>query len=180
MPSLPPPRTPGRYAVALVCLGNICRSPMADVVLSDRIDAARLGDRVVVNSSGTGPWHVGRPMDARAAAALTAAGLDPSRHVARQFAASWYAEHDLVLTMDRANLAEVRSLLSGEDGVADRVRLFRDFDPAVPSGGSTGAEVPDPYYGGNDGFQEVLSMVTRTADAIVAELSAVLGRAADR
>ncbi|MDZ5661140.1 low molecular weight protein-tyrosine-phosphatase [Nocardioides sp. S-58] len=157
-PQLPPPRTPGRYRIALVCLGNICRSPTAHVVLERRLVEAGLADRVEVASSGTGGWHVGNPMDDRAAATLTAAGYDPSRHRARQYDASWPEAYDLVLVMDEANLADVL-------GRTDRVGLFRDFDPIDP-----GAEVPDPYYGGADGFEEVLAMVERTSDAIVTAL----------
>ena len=76
MPTLPAPRQHGRYRIALVCLGNICRSPMAHVVLESRLADAGLDDRVEVASSGTGGWHVGKPMDSRAAASLTAAGYD--------------------------------------------------------------------------------------------------------
>jgi protein-tyrosine phosphatase len=144
--------------VALVCLGNICRSPTAHVVLEERLDEARLGDRVVVHSSGTGGWHVGGPMDDRAAAALAEAGYDPSRHRARQYDDSWLAAHDLVLAMDADNLADL-------GGRSERVGMFRDFDPVDP-----GADVPDPYYGGRDGFVVVLTMVERTVDALVAEL----------
>ncbi|NHC21959.1 low molecular weight phosphotyrosine protein phosphatase [Nocardioides sp. IC4_145] len=161
---LPAPRTPGRYSVALVCLGNICRSPMADVVLSARLEGAGLAGRVRVVSSGTGGWHVGNPMDERAAATLAAAGYDATRHRAQQFAPTWLDEHDLVLAMDRSNLADV-------GGASERVRLFRDLDPVAP-----GSEVPDPYYGGDDGFEEVLDMVERTADAITAALQRLLGR----
>lgn len=156
--SLPPPRTPGRYSIALVCLGNICRSPTADVVLTERVDEAGLAGRVAVVSSGTGDWHVGNPMDQRAAATLAAAGYDPSRHRARHWSTAWLEEHDLVLAMDRANLADI-------GGAGDRVRLFRAFDPVDPGG-----EVPDPYYGGDDGFREVLTMVERTCAAIVGGL----------
>jgi protein-tyrosine phosphatase len=162
MSLLPPPRVPGRYAVALVCLGNICRSPTAHVVLEHRLDSAGLGDRVVVHSSGTGDWHLGRPMDRRAAATLTAAGYDPTRHRARQYHPSWADDHDLVLAMDAANLADL-------GGRSERVGLFRDFDPLEP-----GAEVPDPYYGGSDGFAEVLAIVERTCDHLVAELADLL------
>lgn len=158
MPVLPEPHTPGRYRIALVCLGNICRSPMAHVVLESRLADAGLADRVEVASSGTGGWHVGRPMDSRAAASLTAAGYDPSRHLAQQYDASWPTTYDLVLVMDRANLADV-------GGRQERVGMFRDFDPEDPGG-----EVPDPYYGGDDGFEEVLAMVERTSDAVVEEL----------
>ena len=104
---LPPPRTPGRYRIALVCLGNICRSPMAHVVLEQQLADAGLGDAVEVHSSGTGGWHEGNPMDDRAAATLATAGYDPSRHRARTFDAGWHDDHDLVLAMDAANLRDI-------------------------------------------------------------------------
>ncbi|MCW2845413.1 MAG: protein tyrosine phosphatase [Nocardioides sp.] len=174
MPGLPAPRTEGRYRIGLVCLGNICRSPMADVVLSARVEEAGLADCVEVRSSGTGDWHVGHPMDDRAAATLTAAGYDASRHRAQQFGAAWLDDDDLVLAMDGSNLADVVSTGSttggtGSTSESERVRLFRDFDPVDPGG-----EVPDPYYGGASGFEEVLAMVERTAAALVAELHQVL------
>lgn len=167
VPALPPPRTPGRYRIALVCLGNICRSPMADVILTDRVAAAGLDDRVTVASSGTGDWHIGHPMDRRAAALLTSEGYPAdaaSAHRARQVRPSWLTEYDLLLAMDRQNLSDLRDLAHG-DVDPDRVRLFGDFDPATP-----GAEVPDPYYDGEDGFHIVLRMVERTADALVSAL----------
>ena len=166
---LPAPREPGRYAVALVCLGNICRSPMAHVVLEARLHEAGLGDRVSVVSSGTGDWHVGKPMDSRAAATLSTAGYDASRHRAQQYATTWTAEHDLVLAMDGHNLADIADL--SPDHEPGRLRLFRDFDPAEP-----GLDVPDPYYGGASGFEEVLAMVERTSTALVAALTDLLDR----
>ena len=156
---LPPARTPGRYRLGLVCLGNICRSPMAHVVLEERLAQAGLDEVVEVQSSGTGDWHVGEPMDDRAATTLSGAGYDPSRHRARTFPSSWHDELDLLLAMDHANLADV-------GGATDRVRLFGTFDPVEPGG-----EVPDPYYGGPAGFEEVLTMVERTVDALVAALA---------
>ena len=165
---IPAPRTEGAYAVALVCLGNICRSPMAHVVLESRLADAGLDDRVELASSGTGGWHVGNPMDRRAAATLTAAAYDPSRHRARQYDATWPEAYDVVLVMDEANLADV-------GGRTDRIGLFRDLDPTDPGG-----EVPDPYYGGADGFEEVLAMVERTSDAIVAALQPHLADPRDR
>ena len=162
MTQLPAPRHPGRYAVALVCLGNICRSPTAQVVLEQRLAEAGLDDHVVVRSAGTGDWHVGNPMDRRAAATLSAAGYDPSRHRAQQYDDSWADQEDLVLAMDQDNLADL-------GGRSQRVGLFRDFDPADPGG-----EVPDPYYGGADGFAEVLAIIERTSDALVAEIATLL------
>jgi len=159
---LPPQRDSGSYRIAVVCLGNICRSPMAHVVLASRVADAGLD--VSVDSFGTGDWHVGRPMDSRAAATLTAEGYDASRHRARQFTRALVDDFDLVLAMDSDNLADLRAL-----GVDDRLRLFRDFDPAGPG------DVPDPYYGGADRFGEVLAMVERTSDALVGELAGLRG-----
>jgi protein-tyrosine phosphatase len=157
-PRLPAPREPGRYSISFVCLGNICRSPMAAVVLEARLEEAGLAGQVEVSSSGTGDWHVGDPMDERAAGTLTTAGYDASRHRARRFDHAHRSTYDLLLAMDTKNLADV----GGRD---DRTMLFRDFDPVDP-----GADVPDPYYGGPAGFEEVLSMVERTTDAIVTAL----------
>ena len=162
-PSLPEPRDPDRYRIALICLATIVRSPMAAVVLQQRVDDAGLAGRVEVASCGTGDWHVGRPMDPRAAATLTAAGYDATRHRAQQLARTWLDEYDLLLAMDRQNLADVRAHAAPD--TAHRVRLFRDFDPVDPGG-----EVPDPYYGGDAGFEEVLTMVERTSAALVAAL----------
>ena len=165
--AVPAPRTPGRYRLSVVCLGNICRSPMADVVLNARVADAGLDDRVTVVSAGTGDWHVGDAMDRRAAALLTDHGYDASRHRAQQVLAHWLDEHDLVLAMDAANLADLRALAGG---VADseRLRAFRDFDPEGPG------DVPDPYYGGDAGFRDVLAMVERTADEIVRGVEGVV------
>jgi protein-tyrosine phosphatase len=170
---VPPGRTPGTYAVALVCLGNICRSPMADVVLQEHLVRAGLDDRVTVASCGTGDWHVGNRMDRRAAATLDAAGYDPTRHRAQTLDASWFERFDLLLAMDRANLEDVRDLgaaaggsTDGSTGAPDRAMLFRSFDPVEPGG-----EVPDPYYGGDSGFEEVLAMVERTTGALVTALA---------
>ena len=174
--TLPAPRHPGRYRVAVVCLGNICRSPMAHVVLEDRVAAAGLDDVVEVVSAGTGGWHVGNPMDRRAAALLTAHGYDASRHVAEQFEASWFAECDLVLAMDASNHEDITALGTDED--AQRLLMFRDFDPRAGRPGDR--DVPDPYYGGDDGFAAVLAMVERTSNALVEALSQTVGRADGR
>ncbi|MCX6405833.1 MAG: low molecular weight phosphotyrosine protein phosphatase [Propionibacteriales bacterium] len=156
------PDAPLRLEVT--CLGNICRSPMAHVVLEQRLADAGLADDVVVTSSGTGGWHEGEAMDERAAAALRDAGYDPSRHRARTFTRDTYAETDLMLAMDASNLADMTDLAPT---VADagRVRMFRSFDPEATEGDD---EVDDPWYGGPEGFQRVLAVVERTSDAIVA------------
>jgi protein-tyrosine phosphatase len=155
------------YRIALVCLGNICRSPTADVVLNARLADAGLDGTVVAESCGTGTWHLGEEMDQRSAAVLRDAGYDPSRQRAQVFDASWF-DHDLILTMDRHNHSEVLSQLPPE--VHDRVRMFRSFDPEVTDGGQA-LDVPDPWYGGPQGFDVVLEIVERTCDGIVAWLT---------
>jgi protein-tyrosine phosphatase len=154
------------FRIAVVCLGNICRSPMAQVVLEDRIKRAGLDDRVEVVSAGTGTWHVGEAMDRRAAKTLADAGYDPTRHTAQTFTIDWYAEHDLLLAMDASNRADMADQAPDVEATR-RLRMFREFDPEASEADD---EVPDPWYGGDEGFAVVLEMVERTADEIVARL----------
>jgi len=133
--------------VVFVCSGNICRSPIAEKVFAAELERAGLAEGVRVTSAGTGGWHVGDPADDRAAAVLRAAGY-PSDHRARQVDAEVLGA-DLIVALDDTHR---RALC---DVGASRVRLLRSFDPTAPEG----AEVPDPYYGGDDGFDEVLAMI---------------------
>ena len=160
---LPPPRDPsGPYRICCVCLGNICRSPMAEVVLRAQLAAAGLQDRVIVDSAGTGNWHVGEPMNPPARRQLERRGYDGSAHQARQFDASWLAERDLILAMDASNLAALRRL-SRKDS-EQRIRLFGDV------AGMPGADVPDPYGGGPEEFARVLDMLETGAARLVDQL----------
>jgi protein-tyrosine phosphatase len=166
VPELPPPRQPGSpYVIAMVCLGNICRSPMAQVVLTEKLSRLGLADRVVVRSCGTGDWHVGEQMDPRAAAALAASGYDPTLHRASHFDATWFESSDAILAMDRSNRRDVFRAADRPE-VLSRVLLFRTFDPEADAE----AEVPDPWYGGSGRFDEVLDMVERTTDGLVERL----------
>ncbi|HEY2195660.1 MAG TPA: low molecular weight protein-tyrosine-phosphatase [Actinomycetospora sp.] len=143
--------------VVTVCSGNICRSPMAEKILRAALADAGLADRVVVTSAGVGSWHVGEPMDRRAADTLAARGFDTD-HVARQIDPGT-AEADLVLAATADHARDLRRA-----GVPpERVRLLRSFDPDAPDG----AEVPDPYYGGPEGFDEVLAMLEAATPGIV-------------
>ena len=164
------------FRVGLVCLGNICRSPMAAVVLAAKVRDAGLDDRIVVGSSGTGDWHIGEPMDPRAAAQLKAEGYDGSGHRAKQFDTRWFDAYDLLLAMDDANATDLRRQ-ARNDSDRQRIRRFRDFDPLATD---ENRSVPDPWYGDSDGFQEVFAIVERTANALVETLrrdpqEAVLG-----
>lgn len=159
--SLPEPRAPGAYRVALVCLGNICRSPIADVVVNRHLSEAGLDQHVHADSYGTADWHQGKPMDPRAAAVLSAHDYDPTRHRARQIDSETASSYDLVLAMDHSNHEDLSAL-----GIpAERLRLLRSFDPTPEDG-----IVPDPYYGGDDGFRNVLAMVERSAQAFTQTL----------
>lgn len=171
MTDLPPIKDPSRpYRIATVCLGNICRSPMAEVVLTAALEDAGLADRVEVDSSGTGGWHIGDPMDDRAAATLYAHGYDPTRHRAQSFDATWYDEHDLILTMDDSNYRDVvASAPTPAD--AERVRMFRAYDPEATE---DDAEVPDPWFGGPEGFEGVLATIERTTKSLVDDIEAAL------
>lgn len=169
--TLPPPRdTAGPYRVFLVCLGNICRSPMAESVLRAELDRAGLGDAVTVDSAGTGDWHVGGRMDSRARAELGRRGYDGARHRARQVEPSWLAERDLVLAMDQHNLVELRRMAGDRPAERNRIRLLRSFDPRS----SPDAEVPDPYDGRTASFGTVLDLVEAAARGLAGELRAAL------
>jgi len=168
MPSapLPPPRDPATpYRVCLVCLGNFCRSPMAEVVLRDGLAKAGLDGAVVVDSVGTGDWHVGGPMSAGSQAALARRGYDGSAHRARQLKRSWLAQRDLLLAMDAGNIATLRRLVRPED--ATRIRLFAEV-----AGG--GGDIPDPYGGSAADFDHVLDLLSAATPVIVERLGRLL------
>lgn len=138
--------------ICFVCLGNICRSPTAEGVMRRAIEEQDLGARVVVDSAGTAAYHVGERADRRSREAARARGVALASR-ARQFRADDFARFDFVLAMDRENLENLRAL-DGGDAFAGHLSLLRDFDPASPAG----ADVPDPYYGGDAGFEDVLDL----------------------
>jgi protein-tyrosine phosphatase len=168
---LPRPRDPhGPYRICLVCLGNICRSPTAEVVLRDELRRAGLDGQVVVESAGTGDWHLGEPMDSGARSELTRRGLDGAGHRSRQIQRSWLADYDLLLAMDSRNLASLLRMAGDSRALAGRVRLMRSFDPDA----GEGAEVPDPYNGRPAEYAEVFELVRAAARGLVGRLAAVL------
>jgi protein-tyrosine phosphatase len=171
-PELPAPREPGApYRVCLVCLGNICRSPMAETVLRAAVSAAGLGDQVVVDSAGTGDWHIGQSMNGGAHAALARRGHDGSAHRARQIDASWLPRRDLFLAMDARNLADLRRMAGPSH--RDRVRLFGEV------GGLSDAkdqEIPDPYGGDDNEFGYVFDLLSQAAPVIAARLAQLINR----
>ena len=166
---LPPPREPGTpYRVCLVCLGNICRSPMAETVLRATLAEADLDGAVTLDSAGTGDWHVGEPMYQPAQAALAGRGYDGSAHRASLFRPSWLAERDLILAMDARNLATLRRMAGTAD--RDRIRLFGEIGGLTQAGG----EIPDPYGGDAADFRHVLDLLGAAAPVIAARLGRLL------
>jgi protein-tyrosine phosphatase len=186
---LPSPREPGApYRVCLVCLGNICRSPMAETVLRAELASAGLDGLVVVDSAGTGDWHVGDGMDPGARAALAARGHDgsgPETHRARQFQPSWLPRYDLILAMDARNLRDLRRMARSSAGSggddppdpprgrnADRIRLFGEVGGLAETEG--GGDIPDPWGGGPDEFGRVLDLLGAAAPVIAGRLARLL------
>jgi len=148
--------------VLFVCLGNICRSPAAEGIFRRLIDEAGLADRFTIESAGTGAWHVGEPADARMReAALRREVTLTSR--ARQVQPHDFEHFDYIIAMDASNLAHLRKQAPAGHHAA--LHLFRDFDPESP-----GDDVPDPYFGGAEGFEDVLDIVTRTGRSLLAHL----------
>ncbi len=157
----------GKYRIAVVCLGNICRSPIAESVLRARIRNAGLANLVDVESAGTAGWHAGESADHRSQQALQRAGYD-SDHVAQQFTQADFERFDLVLGMDYDNVRDLRGI-APDSLLAGNVRIFRSFDPALmhlPED-DPALETPDPYYGNASDFDAVLAMVEPAADGVV-------------
>lgn len=149
-------------SVIFVCMGNICRSPMAASVLRAELEQAGLTN-VAVSSAGTGGWHVGDQADRRAQAALARRGY-PTDHEAQQFRAEWFDTYDIVVAMDRDNLRDLRRLAPSRTH-ADTVRLMLEFDPEAES-----LDVPDPYYGASGDFDEVLDLLEPACRGLVGHL----------
>jgi protein-tyrosine phosphatase len=154
--------------ILFVCLGNICRSPTAEGVMRHLVREQSLEDRIEIDSAGTGGWHVGAPPDERATAAAKRReiALEGS---ARRFEPDDFQSFDLILAMDAQNERDLKRLAPDDEARA-RVRLFREFDPA--SRDAPDLDVPDPYYGGERGFEHVLDLVDAAARGLLDELRA--------
>jgi protein-tyrosine phosphatase len=169
--ALPRPVPGAPYRIVFVCTGNICRSPMAEVAtraLAGSVtlaDGTALGERLVVTSAGTGPWHEGEPMDPRTAAALRRAGYPDHPHVAHQIAVERLRRCDLVVALDRRHLQTLRSLGMDPSGLV----LLRSFDPSA----GAASDVPDPYYGDDAEFDACLAMIAEGCRALVATLASL-------
>jgi protein-tyrosine phosphatase len=147
--------------VLFVCMGNICRSPLAQGVFEDLLRREGLEDEVFADSAGTGAWHVGSPPDERAQRSARARGLDLSSQRARKVSPEDCENFDYVLTMDEDNYRVVAALCRGNA----IVRPFLDFATDSPE-----REVPDPYYGGPDGFEHVLDLVEEASEGLLEDI----------
>lgn len=149
--------------LCFVCLGNICRSPTAEGVMLHLLQERGLQDRVQVDSAGTAGYHIGDPADHRSIQAARRRGVHlPSR--ARQFEKKDLQHFDYVLAMDSTNLHALERLSAGQQ--REKIHLLRDFDPQAPKGSS----VPDPYYGGEHGFEEVLDQCFAACNGLLQHL----------
>jgi protein-tyrosine phosphatase len=157
--------------MVFVCTGNICRSPMAEVATRSMAgattlaDGTPLGDRLIVTSAGTGPWHEGEPMDPRTGAALRRAGYPDHPHIAHQISASHLGQNDLIVALDRRHQQTLRSLGTGPSHVA----LLRSFDPSA----GAASDVPDPFYGDESEFDACLAMIANGCRGIVSALASL-------
>jgi protein-tyrosine phosphatase len=156
--------------ILFVCMGNICRSPTAEGVMRRLVDDAGV-DGIELDSAGVGDWHAGHPPDARASEAARRRGVTLGG-TARVVRPDDWERFDMLIAMDRENVGDLLAMAPDEDAAA-KVRLLREFDPATA--GAPDLDVPDPYYGGDQGFETVLDMVEAACRGLIDEL-----RAADR
>lgn len=147
--------------ICFVCLGNICRSPLAEGVFEDLVSREGLSERIRIDSAGTSAWHEGEPADSRMRETARRKGIQLSSR-ARQFVLSDFDRFALVLAMDFSNFRRLKGLRPEQD-LKEKLFLFRSFDPKNDGN----LEVPDPYYGGDQGFQNVYAIVDRTCPQLL-------------
>ncbi|NND71518.1 MAG: low molecular weight phosphotyrosine protein phosphatase [Rhodothermales bacterium] len=153
-------------SILFVCLGNICRSPLAEGVFRHRLGQEAPERQMIIDSAGTGDWHVGEPPDQRMRNTSLENGVSIDNLRARQFSRADFDDYDLILAMDRNNLRDILSQ-SSKKSARQKVMLFRNWEPGQPDS----LDVPDPYFGGQQGFDEVFDIVDRTVQRLVAELT---------
>lgn len=153
-----------KMSILFVCLGNICRSPIAEGVFRNRLHAAGLDDSIEIDSAGTAAWHQGKKPDSRMIAAGSEHGYDISGLRARQVTEADFYHYDLILAMDEENLMNLEDI-APHDGKA-RLKLFLSYANGIKE-----REVPDPYFGGTEGFIHVIRLVENAADGLISELT---------
>lgn len=155
-------QTPEKINVLFICLGNICRSPTAHGIFEELVRQEQLNERIYVDSCGTGDWHIGHPPDARATSAARSRGIDLSTLRARQVCTDDFHQFDYLMAMDNQNLADLKVLRpAGFSGELDLLLRFTGVNDAA-------ADVPDPYFGGEDGFHEVFDLIEKASLSLLA------------
>lgn len=163
------------YRIVTVCTGNICRSPMAEIMLTQAFEEAGLGGDVLVDSAGTTGWESGNPIDERAAAKLAELGLASEAHRARQFDPGWYAERDLILALDVDHYEDLK--LEAPDAESrSRVRMLREFDPSAAGTPISELGIYDPWYGDRADFEATWQMIHDAVPGIVQYVQDELAR----
>jgi protein-tyrosine phosphatase len=155
-------------SVCFVCLGNICRSPTAEGVMRHLVDEAKLAQRILIDSAGTGDWHIGAPPDERAQHAAGQRGYALAALRGRQIAAADFERFDLLIAMDDKNVAALRQLCPPRQ--RDKIRLLMEFVPEADSRWGGTREVADPYFGGAEGFEQVLDQCEAACRGLIAAL----------
>ena len=149
--------------VLFVCMGNICRSPSAEGVFKDKVSATGLDDKIHIDSAGTHAYHIGNPPDPRSQAAAIKRDYDLSTQRARKVKINDFDEFDYVIAMDMSNEDDLQAICPS--GMEEKIHLFLNF-----SNNTDKKEVPDPYYGGGNGFETVLDLIEDAADGLIAHL----------
>ncbi|MFL9988162.1 low molecular weight protein-tyrosine-phosphatase [Paraburkholderia sediminicola] len=155
-------------SVCFVCLGNICRSPTAEGVMRRLVGEAKLAERILVDSAGTGDWHIGQPPDDRAQHAAERRGYELAALRGRQVAAADFERFDLLIAMDDKNVAALRQICPAEQ--RDKIRLLMEFVPEADGRWGGAREVADPYFGGAEGFEQVLDQCEAACRGLIAAL----------
>jgi protein-tyrosine phosphatase len=153
-----------KVRVLFVCLGNICRSPLAEAVFRQVVERAGVADRFDIDSAGTSNYHIGESPDPRTVATAARRGVT-IEHAARQLGVQDLESFDYVIAMDASNLGRIQRLARSQPGGAE-IRLLRSFDVAA----GDDLEVPDPYFGGADGFENVQDMIERASEGLLAHV----------
>lgn len=161
--------TPSPFRVLFVCLGNICRSPAAEVIFNAAVKAAGLSQQIKVDSCGTASYHTGSRPDSRMLAALERAGFSYGGHRARTFRRADFSDFDLIIPQDHCNEEDILALARNSDDAAKVKGMWNWFDAQ-----ETEKDVPDPYYGGPAGFDAVVALLTRASALLLADVQAEL------
>ncbi|MFF1830341.1 low molecular weight protein-tyrosine-phosphatase [Paenarthrobacter sp. NPDC058040] len=169
--------TTSPYRIITVCTGNICRSPMAALMLAEAFEAEGLGGLVVVDSAGTTGYEVGHPIDPRAARVLTAQRIASEDHIAREWRREWFNDRDLILALDVDHFGWLQEGAPDNESLA-KVRMLRSFDPLTAGRSSLDLGIEDPWYGGHTDFDNTWTLIKGAVPGIVRHVKEAIGQQA--